>query len=128
MGEELKVVCEREGDPDLINKIADGNNVTDVEDLVKWLQEHKHPALDMPPMQPASEEEMPEAVPEAVPAKAAAAAAKPVSKAGAAPKQEAKVEPAPTPTPEPGQRRPRLPPHNLRRRCHLRSMSRLSPR
>jgi acetyl-CoA synthase len=50
MAEELKVVAQREGDPDLIGKIADDHNVTTVEQLVAWLEEHNHPALTMPPM------------------------------------------------------------------------------
>jgi acetyl-CoA synthase len=45
MAEELQAVCEREGDPDLINKIADERSVTTVEDLLAWLEEHNHPAL-----------------------------------------------------------------------------------
>ena len=50
MAEELKVVAQREGDRDLIGKIADDHNVTTVEQLVAWLEEHNHPALTMPPM------------------------------------------------------------------------------
>jgi acetyl-CoA synthase len=50
MAEELKVVSEREGDPDLIDKIADERNVTTVEDLLVWMEEHGHPALLMDPM------------------------------------------------------------------------------
>jgi acetyl-CoA synthase len=45
MAEELQAVCEREGDPDLIDKIADERSVTTVEDLLAWLEEHNHPAL-----------------------------------------------------------------------------------
>jgi acetyl-CoA synthase len=45
MAEELQAVCEREGDPDLIDKIADERSVTTVEDLLVWLEEHNHPAL-----------------------------------------------------------------------------------
>ncbi len=52
MGAELREVCVREGDPDLLDRIADGRTVTDVESLVEWLKEHDHPALKMPPMQP----------------------------------------------------------------------------
>ncbi|OGO34994.1 MAG: CO dehydrogenase/CO-methylating acetyl-CoA synthase complex subunit beta [Chloroflexi bacterium RBG_16_54_18] len=50
LADELKVVAEREGDPDLIEKIADERNVTTVEQLVAWLEEHNHPALVMDPM------------------------------------------------------------------------------
>jgi acetyl-CoA synthase len=50
MAEELQVVAEREGDPELIGRIADGGGVTNVEDLLAWLEEHNHPALLMPPI------------------------------------------------------------------------------
>ena len=50
MVEELRAVAEREGDPDLIDKIADERNVTTVEELLPWLEEHDHPALKMPPI------------------------------------------------------------------------------
>ncbi len=47
MAEEFQAVVEREGDPDLIDKIADERSVTTVEDLLAWLEEHNHPALAM---------------------------------------------------------------------------------
>jgi acetyl-CoA synthase len=47
MAEQLKQVAEREGDPDLINKIADERICTDVEGLLNHLQEKSHPALTM---------------------------------------------------------------------------------
>jgi len=50
MAEEFKVVCEREGDPDLLSKIADGREVQAVDQLVAWLEAHNHPALAMDPM------------------------------------------------------------------------------
>ena len=50
MAEELKAVALREGDPDLIEKIADERNVTTVEELMAWLEEHNHPALIMDTM------------------------------------------------------------------------------
>ncbi len=50
MAEELKKVCEREGDPDLLDKIADERVATTVEELVKFLEEKGHPALSMPPI------------------------------------------------------------------------------
>jgi acetyl-CoA synthase len=50
MAEELKAVGTREGDPDLIEKIADERHVTTVEELMVWLEEHGHPALTMDPM------------------------------------------------------------------------------
>jgi len=50
MAEELKAVAEREGDPDLINKIADETICTEVDDLVAFLEKVGHPALTMDPM------------------------------------------------------------------------------
>jgi len=50
MAEELAAVAVREGDPDLIEKIADERNVTSVDELLVWLEEHNHPALVMDPM------------------------------------------------------------------------------
>ncbi|MBI5958836.1 MAG: CO dehydrogenase/CO-methylating acetyl-CoA synthase complex subunit beta, partial [Chloroflexi bacterium] len=50
MADELQAVAEREGDPDLLNKIADERSVNTVEDLLAWMEEHNHPALAMPMM------------------------------------------------------------------------------
>ncbi|HEC24369.1 MAG TPA: CO dehydrogenase/CO-methylating acetyl-CoA synthase complex subunit beta [Chloroflexi bacterium] len=50
MAEELRAVAEREGDPDLIERIADERYVTTVEELLPWLEEHNHPALIMDPI------------------------------------------------------------------------------
>jgi len=50
MADQLNEVAEREGDPDLIEKIADETICTDVENLLKHLQEKGHPALEMEPM------------------------------------------------------------------------------
>ncbi len=50
MAEELKEVCEREGDPDLLDKIGDGAQVNTVEDLLVFLEEKGHPALEMDPL------------------------------------------------------------------------------
>ncbi|GAB4558158.1 MAG: acetyl-CoA decarbonylase/synthase complex subunit alpha/beta [Anaerolineae bacterium] len=50
MAEELKAVAEREGIPDLIDRIADERVATTVEELLPWLEEHNHPALTMPPL------------------------------------------------------------------------------
>ena len=47
MAEELEVVANREGDPSLIDRIADERSVTTVEELLLWLEEHEHPALTM---------------------------------------------------------------------------------
>jgi acetyl-CoA synthase len=50
MSDELKAVCEREGDPDLLDRIADERNVTTVDELMAWLEAHNHPALAMDPI------------------------------------------------------------------------------
>lgn len=50
MAEEFRAVAEREGDPDLLDKIADERNVTTVDELLAWMEEHNHPALAMEPM------------------------------------------------------------------------------
>jgi acetyl-CoA synthase len=47
MSDELQAVAQREGDPDLIERIADERNVQNVDDLLAWLEEHNHPALLM---------------------------------------------------------------------------------
>ncbi len=48
--EDLKEVCEREGVPDLMDKIADGSTVTTVDELLPFLEEKGHPALTMDPI------------------------------------------------------------------------------
>ena len=50
MADELQAVAGREGDPDLIERIADERQVTTVDDLLAWLEEHNHPALIMDPI------------------------------------------------------------------------------
>ena len=48
---ELRAAAERDGDPDFLDKIADGTNVTTVEELEAWVKEKNHPVLDMEPME-----------------------------------------------------------------------------
>ena len=50
MADDLKVVCEAEGDPDLLSKIADERDATTVEELLPFLEAKGHPALTMDPM------------------------------------------------------------------------------
>ena len=47
MSDEMKAVAIREGDPDLIDRIADERSVENVDDLMAWLEEHNHPAMLM---------------------------------------------------------------------------------
>jgi acetyl-CoA synthase len=91
MAEELKAVAEREGVPDLIERIADERSVTTVDELVAFIKEKNHPVLEMGVMQAAS------GTAEAV----KTIAADETKPAPAAPKVEAKAEPAPTPAPAP---------------------------
>ena len=51
MMDELAGVAEREGIPDLIDKIADSESVTTVEELQEWVKTKNHPVLEMPTMQ-----------------------------------------------------------------------------
>ena len=48
--ENLREACERAGEPDLLDKIGDGETTPTIEDLLTLLREKKHPALDMPPI------------------------------------------------------------------------------
>ena len=50
MADEFQAVAEREGDPDLINRIADERNASSVDELLAWMEEHNHPALVMDPI------------------------------------------------------------------------------
>ncbi|MDP2661945.1 MAG: acetyl-CoA decarbonylase/synthase complex subunit alpha/beta, partial [Dehalococcoidia bacterium] len=50
MAEELSAVCEREGVPDLMDKISDERSATTVEELMAFLEEKGHPALSMDPI------------------------------------------------------------------------------
>jgi acetyl-CoA synthase len=47
LGDKLKKRCEEMGDPDLINKIADENAATSMEELMPYLEKVSHPALSM---------------------------------------------------------------------------------
>jgi CO dehydrogenase/acetyl-CoA synthase beta subunit len=47
MADDLKAVCEREGDPGLLDRIADERSATTVDELLPFLEEHEHPALTM---------------------------------------------------------------------------------
>ncbi len=92
MIDELQGVAEREGIPDLIDKIADSESVTTVEELQEWVKAKEHPVLDMPTMQREEKElDIPESVEESseVIAQAEAVIAKTTSEA-----------PKPTPSPE----------------------------
>ena len=62
MADELQHVAEREGIPDLIDRIADGDKIATVEQLEDWVEEVRHPVLEMPPMS-APREGKPERLP-----------------------------------------------------------------
>ncbi|MBU4140848.1 MAG: CO dehydrogenase/CO-methylating acetyl-CoA synthase complex subunit beta, partial [Candidatus Omnitrophica bacterium] len=50
LGDKLKKRCEEEGEPGLINKIADESVATSSEELLAHLEKVGHPALSMPPL------------------------------------------------------------------------------
>ncbi len=50
MADEFTAVAAREGDPGLLERIADERHVTTVDELLAWLTDHEHPALTMDPM------------------------------------------------------------------------------
>lgn len=50
MADELLAVAMREGDPDLISKIADDTSASTVDELLAWMEEHNHPTLTLDPM------------------------------------------------------------------------------
>jgi acetyl-CoA synthase len=50
MADDLEIVCEREGCPELLDQIADETVCTDVDGLLPFLEEKNHPALTMDPL------------------------------------------------------------------------------
>jgi CO dehydrogenase/CO-methylating acetyl-CoA synthase complex beta subunit/CO dehydrogenase/acetyl-CoA synthase delta subunit len=106
MRSELEAVAEREGVSDLIDKIADGDSVTTVEELQEWVKSKNHPVLDLPTMQREEKElDIPEkkddgkdviAQAEAVIAKAA-----PEAKEASSEKKAETAAPAPPPAAAP---------------------------
>jgi acetyl-CoA synthase len=50
MAAEFSAVAEREGDPDLIAKIADERSAATVDELLAWMEAQGHPALMMDPI------------------------------------------------------------------------------
>jgi acetyl-CoA synthase len=50
MADEFQAAAEREGEPDLLGKIADERSATTVDELLAYLEEHNHPALVMDPI------------------------------------------------------------------------------
>ena len=104
MQDELKDVAEREGIPDLIERIADSESVTTVEELQEWVKDKNHPVLEMPTMQREERElDIPETVPdsEEVIAQAEEVIAKtsPEPQEPAPEKEQAAPPPAPPVTP-----------------------------
>jgi len=47
---EIQELCERIGEPDLLDKIGDGTICTTIDELLPFLEEKGHPALTMPPI------------------------------------------------------------------------------
>jgi acetyl-CoA synthase len=50
LADQLNAIAEREGEPDLLDKIADETICTDVEGVVNYITEKNHPALSLPPL------------------------------------------------------------------------------
>lgn len=50
MEEELIQVCQRDGIPELLDKIADSTTATTIEELLPFLEQKRHPALTMEPL------------------------------------------------------------------------------
>jgi acetyl-CoA decarbonylase/synthase complex subunit delta len=100
MAEGFQAAAERAGVPDLVDRIADGNSITSVEELEEWVKEKDHPVLDMGPMEA-------KAAPEPEPADEVIAKAEAVVEAAMAVAEaeveEVKPEPADVvePAPEP---------------------------
>ncbi len=91
---ELRASAEREGIPDFLDMIADGTNVTTVEELEAWVKEKNHPVLDMEPME--AKEREPEPAADVI-AQAEAVVEKAIAKEEPKPKPEVvakKEEPA----------------------------------
>ncbi len=55
MSAEFQAVAKREGIPDFIDRISDGDSVTTVEELEIWIKEKEHPVLEMEPMEAKAE-------------------------------------------------------------------------
>jgi len=106
MADEFRAVAEREGIPDLIERIADNSTVTTVEELEAWVEGKNHPVLEMgtmaveaegvPEVAPA-EKTIEEPVAVAAPAAAEAVAEAPAPEPPAKAEAPAPVEPAPEP-------------------------------
>ncbi len=111
MSAEFQAVAEREGIPDLIDKIADSSSVTTVEELLEWLKEKNHPVLEMDTMAREARE-IPTAEDETI-AKAEAVveahAAKPKVEEKAAEDKIGETKPEPEPKPEPAKPAPEAP-------------------
>jgi acetyl-CoA synthase len=50
LGEKLKIRSQEIGMPDFADKIADETVTTDAQELIKFLEKAKHPALEMEPL------------------------------------------------------------------------------
>ncbi len=95
---EFAAVAEREGIPDLIDRIADSESVTTVEELQQWVKDKNHPVLEMPTMQREEKElDIPEAVQESSEVIAQAEAV--IAKKTPETPEPAAAAPPPAPTP-----------------------------
>jgi acetyl-CoA synthase len=95
MAAEFSAVAEREGVPDLVDRIADERSVTTVEELVAWVDEKKHPVLEMGVMEAASGVVEEEAAPVPTDGRQAVPPPAPVAERELAPEPVAEKEPEP---------------------------------
>ncbi len=100
MSAEFAAVAEREGIPDLMDKIASGKDLSEVEDLVKWVEEKDHPVLGMRVIGADASDESPRAKREPEPEPDIVAEAVAVVEAMETPKPVEEPEPEPVIEPE----------------------------
>ncbi len=98
MAGELQHVAQREGIPDLIERIADSSQVEDVEQLQAWVTKVNHPVLEMGPMVKEASPERKRAAQEDVVTQAAAVVEAAAAKQPTAPEPDV---PAAATAPEP---------------------------
>jgi acetyl-CoA synthase len=96
MAAEFAAVSEREGVPDLLERVADERSVSTVDELVAWVKEKNHPVLEMGVMQAASAPVAPQGG--VAPTNGKAAVPAPAPEPAPAARKE---EPKPAPKPEP---------------------------
>jgi CO dehydrogenase/CO-methylating acetyl-CoA synthase complex beta subunit/CO dehydrogenase/acetyl-CoA synthase delta subunit len=129
MAVEFAAVAEREGVPDLLDRIADERSVSTAEELVEWVKEKKHPVLEMGVMEAATGvvETAPTNGREAAPAPKAAVVQEPEPIAPAPePVAEKEPEPEPEPEPAPAPAAPTAPPAAVPAEADIQAVAQMS--